>query len=131
MTGLASAIDCSAQSSTDSGAAHDGGSSGGDTETTKPGSGTGTVKLVDGTAPADKTVTFTADKTFDPTELTVSVGETFTFKAASGTHAVSFNGGSDTYTISGGLIESFQIDAPGTYTASELLTNATMTITVG
>jgi hypothetical protein len=36
----------------------------------------------------------------------------------------------DTYTISGGLIESFTIDAAGTYTMTEDLTGATATITV-
>jgi hypothetical protein len=43
---------------------------------------------------------------------------------------VKFGDSTDTYTISGGLIESFTIDAAGTYTMTEDLTGATATITV-
>ncbi len=93
--------------------------------------GTGTVTLADGAAAADKTVSFTDDGGFDPPELTVKVGELFTFKAGDdGTHAVKFGDSSDTYTISGGLIESFTIDAAGTYTVTEDLSSKTMTVTV-
>jgi hypothetical protein len=96
----------------------------GDTE------GTGTVTLADGEAPADKTITFT-DGAFDPTTLEVAVGELFTVKqGGDGINAVKFGDSTDTYTISGGLIESFTIDAAGTYTMTEDLTGATATITV-
>ena len=61
----------------------------------------------------------------------VGVGEEFTFQAApdAGTHAVSING-ADAATISGGLTETFTIDAPGTYQATDELSDATATITV-
>lgn len=121
----------SAESSASDGAGSD--------ETTAPSPGSGeagegdpsAVKVSDGAADSANTVTFTADDSFDPAELEVGVGDVITFQAAddAGSHAVTFDG-SNTYTISGGLTESFTIDAPGTYTASELLTNATMTITV-
>lgn len=90
------------------------------------------VKPADGKAPAERTVTFTADKRFDPAQLEVPVGELVTFVAApdAGTHAVRFGDSTDTYTISGGLVESFTIGEPGTYTVTEDLTNATMTLTV-
>lgn len=93
--------------------------------------GTGTVTLADGEAPADKTITFTADGGFDPATLEVAVGELFTVKqGGDGVNAVKFGDASDTYTISGGLIESFTIDAAGTYTMTEDLTGETATITV-
>ena len=55
----------------------------------------------------------------------------FTFVAAEGapTAAVTFNG-DDSYTITTGLTESFTLEAPGTYTVSEYLSGATMTVTV-
>jgi len=93
--------------------------------------GTGTVTLADGEAAADKTITFTEDGGFDPSNLDVKVGELFTVKqGGDGTNAVKFGDSSDTYTISGGLIESFTIDAAGTYTMTEDLTSQTATITV-
>ncbi|WP_426573779.1 cupredoxin domain-containing protein [Aquihabitans sp. McL0605] len=93
--------------------------------------GTGKVTLADGEAPADKTFTFTSDGGFDPTSLEVNVGELFTVKnGGDGVNAVKFGDSSDTYTITGGLIESFTIDAPGTYTMTEDLTSKTATITV-
>ncbi len=105
---------------------------GGSSDTTAASSeGSGTVTLADGAAAADKTVSFTDDGGFDPPELTVKVGELFTFKAGDdGTHAVKFGESSDTYTISGGLIESFTIDAAGTYTVTEDISSKTMTVTV-
>jgi hypothetical protein len=89
------------------------------------------VTLVDGPADAENTVTFTADGAFDPGAIEISADEVITFEAApdAGTSAVTFNG-SDTYTLSGGLTESFTISAPGTYTATEFLSGAQMTITV-
>ena len=93
--------------------------------------GTGTVTLADGEAAADKTITFTTDAGFDPSELEVAVGELFTFRAGDDSvNAVKFGDSSDTFTISGGLIESFTIDAPGTYTVTEDLSGETMTVTV-
>ena len=93
--------------------------------------GTGTVTLADGEAAADKTITFTADGGFDPATLDVAVGELFTVKqGGEGVNAVKFGDSSDTYTISGGLIESFTIDAAGNYTMTEDLTGETATITV-
>ncbi len=90
------------------------------------------VTLVDGEASAANTITFDAQDSFNPSELTVPVGEKVTFKAApdAGTHAVRFGSSTDTFTISGGLIETFTISAPGTYTVTEDLTNATMTLKV-
>ena len=73
-----------------------------------------------------------ADGTFSPSELSVPAGEKVTFKAApdAGTHAVRFGSSTDTFTISGGLIETFTISEPGTYTVTEDLTNATMTLKI-
>lgn len=102
-------------------------------DTTEPTgtAGTGTVTLADGEADAAKTVTYTDDGGFDPSELSVAVGELFTFKSGDdGVHAVKFGEATDTYTISGGLIESFTIDAAGTYTVTEDISGATMTVTV-
>lgn len=90
----------------------------------------GTETLVDG--PATEALTVTWDGTaFSPAELEVAAGEVFTFVAGpdAGTAAVTFNG-SDSYTITTGLTESFTLDAPGTYTVSEYLTGTTMTVTV-
>jgi hypothetical protein len=93
--------------------------------------GTGTVTLADGEAAADKTITFTEDGGFDPGNLDVGVGELFTVKqGGDGINAVKFGDSTDTYTITGGLIESFTIDAAGTYTMTEDLTGETATITV-
>jgi len=93
--------------------------------------GTGTVTLADGEAAADKTITFTEDGGFDPGNLDVGVDELFTVKqGGDGINAVKFGDSTDTYTITGGLIESFTIDAAGTYTMTEDLTGETATITV-
>lgn len=93
--------------------------------------GTGTVTLADGEAPADKTISFTEDGGFEPATLEVGVGELFTVKqGGDGINAVKFGDSTDTYTISGGLIESFTIDAAGTYTMTEDLTGETASITV-
>ncbi|HRW38513.1 MAG: cupredoxin domain-containing protein [Acidimicrobiales bacterium] len=104
---------------------------GGEAATSEASAGTGAITLVDGPAPAERTITLHADGTFEPDELTVAVGEVVTFEAAAdaGTHAVTFDG-SDSYTITGGLTESFTIDEPGTYTASDLVGDARATITV-
>lgn len=114
--------------STDDTMADDSGSDSGSGDTATEGSGT--VTLADGEAPADKTITFTADG-FDPGTLEVKVGELFTVKnGGEGVNAVKFGESTDTYTITGGLIESFTIDAAGTYTMTEDLTGETATITV-
>ena len=107
------------------------GTSDGGTEPADAASGSGTATLVDGPAAADKTVTLTAAGAYEPSTLEVGVGEEFTFQAApdAGTHAVSING-ADAATISGGLTETFTIDAPGTYQATDELSDATATITV-
>lgn len=103
----------------------------GDSSTSASGDGS-KVTLSNGEATAANTITFTADKTFSPSELTVPAGEKVTFKAApgAGTNAVRFGSSTDTFTISGGLIETFTISEPGTYTVTEDLTNATMTLKV-
>lgn len=96
------------------------------------------VKLADGEATPEHTITFDADGTmsttgsFSPEELTVPVGEKVTFKAApdSGTHAIRFGSSTDTYTITGGLIETFTISEPGTYTVTEDISGTTMTLMV-
>jgi len=105
--------------------------SGADPAEASDGTNPGTETLVDGPADAAHTVTFTEDGTWDPATLQVAPGQVFTFVAApgAGTHAVTFNG-DDTYTISGGLIESFTLSTPGTYTVSEYLSGETMTIVV-
>ena len=101
------------------------------TATTAAAAGSGKVTLANGAAPADKTVIFSTDGGFDPGTLNVGVGELFSFRAGdSGVHAVRFGTATDTFTISGGLIESFTIDAPGTYAVTEDLSNKTMTVTV-
>jgi hypothetical protein len=48
----------------------------------------------------------------------------------SGTHAIRFGSSTDTYTITGGLIETFTISEPGTYTVTEDISGTTMTLTV-
>ena len=90
------------------------------------------VTLADGEAgAADKTITFTEDGGFDPGNLDIGVGELFTVKqGGDGINAVKFGDSTDTYTITGGLIESFTIDAAGTYTMTDDLTGETATITV-
>ena len=91
----------------------------------------GSETLVDGPAAADKTVAFDG-VAFTPSTLEVAPGEVFTFVAgpAASTSAVTFNG-NDTYTISGGLTESFTLETTGTYTVTEFISGATMTVTVG
>ena len=91
------------------------GTSDGGTEPADAASGSGTATLVDGPAAADKTVTLTAAGAYEPSTLEVGVGEEVPFQAA---------------TISGGLTETFTIDAPGTYQATDELSDATATITV-
>jgi plastocyanin len=129
-----SGSDTSSSDGTDSKSTDTGSESGSDS-----GSGSGTAKgdgskvtLTDGEATAANTVTFNADGTFSPSELSVPAGEKVTFKAApdAGTHAVRFGSSTDTFTISGGLIETFTISEPGTYTVTEDLTNATMTLKI-
>lgn len=117
--------DDSGSATPDDTAADDGSSDEGGSE------GTGTVTLADGEAAADKTITFTEDGGFDPGTLEVAVGELFTVKqGGDGVNAVKFGDSTDTYTITGGLFESFTIDAAGTYTMTEDLTGETATITV-
>lgn len=95
------------------------------------GANPGVETLVDGPADEANTVTFTAEGTWDPGTLEVAPGEVFTFVAAEGasTAAVTFDG-STTYTITTGLTESFTLDEPGTYTVTEFLSGAEMTVTV-
>lgn len=89
------------------------------------------VTLADGEAPPELTVAFSAAGGFSPATLTVGVDELFTFRSGDdGTYAVRFGDSTDTYTISGGLVESFTISAAGTYTVTEDLSSQTMTITV-
>jgi len=94
------------------------------------GTNPGVEALVDGPADATHTVTF-SDGSWEPGTLQVAPGQVFTFVSApgGGTKAVTFNG-SDTYTISGGLTESFTLATPGTYTVSEYLSGETMTVVV-
>ena len=91
------------------------------------------MALADGEAGPDLTVTFTEADGFAPTALEVGVGELFPFTAGDdGTHAVRFGAATDTDTdtISGGLIETFTIEAAGTDTVTEDLSGQTMTVTV-
>jgi plastocyanin len=98
--------------------------------TSSDGENPGVETLVDGPADAAHTVTLTASGSWDPATLEVAPGQVFTFvSAGSGSHAVTFNG-SDTYTISGGLTESFTLATPGTYTVTEYLSGETMTVVV-
>lgn len=101
------------------------------TEEPSEGANPGVETLVDGPADAANTVTFTAEGTWDPSSLEVASGEVITFVAAEGapTAAVTFDG-SNTYTITTGLTESFTLDEPGSYTVSEYLSGAEMTVTV-
>lgn len=91
----------------------------------------GKETLVDGPGAADKTITFDGTA-FSPATLKVAPGEVFTYAAGpdASPSAVTFNG-SDTYTITSGLKESFTLETPGTYTVKEDITGATMTVTVG
>jgi hypothetical protein len=90
----------------------------------------GAETLVDGPAAADKTVTWDGSG-WSPGSLEVAVGEVFSFvtSAGAGVAAVSFNG-ADSYTITSGLIESFTLDTPGTYTVIEFISGTAMTVTV-
>lgn len=93
--------------------------------------GTGTVTLADGEADAAHTLTFATDGGWSPATLEVGVGELLTVKAGDdGTYAVAFGESSDTYTVTGGLIETFTIDAAGTYEIREDLSGEMATITV-
>lgn len=91
----------------------------------------GPATLANGTADEAHTVTFTADSVFSPDSIEVAPGELLTFKAAEGAPiaGVTFNG-NDSYTITGGLIETFTLETPGEYTVEEDISGATMTVTV-
>ena len=101
-----------------------------DTESA-PGKNPGKATVSNETAAPDKTVIFTADKTFAPNKLQVSPGEVFSFKSADDANAaaVTFDG-NDKYTITSGLVESFTLTTPGTYTVTDNMSNATMTVVV-
>jgi hypothetical protein len=88
----------------------------------------GGVRLADGEAPAERTITFDG-KAFSPGSLEIQSGENVTFKAVSATGGVKV-GSLDSATISGGLIETFEFTEPGTYPVKEEVTGATATITV-
>ena len=118
-------------SSSGSGSSEIGGGTESPETTAGSGENPGTETLVDGPADAAHTVTFTADGSWDPSTLEVAPGQVFTFVAAEGapTAAVTFNG-SDTYTITTGLTESFTLETPGTYTVQEHISSEPMTVTV-
>lgn len=90
----------------------------------------GSPTLADGEAPAANTITITKNG-FDPHSLEIAEGEKVTFKAGSdGVFAVNYGEGSDSATVTGGLIETFSFPGPGTYTFSDSLTGIPMTVTV-
>ena len=101
-----------------------------DTEST-PGKNPGKATVSNETAAPDKTVIFKADKSFEPKKLQVAPGEVFSFKSADDANAaaVTFDG-NDKYTITSGLVESFTLTTPGTYTVTDNMSNATMTVVV-
>ena len=100
-------------------------------EGTEEGTGTVTLRLGEGQATADKTITFTYYGGFEPAELEVGVGEMFTFKAGDeNVHFVNFDGSGGALVIRGPVTETFSIDAPGTYTFTEDRSGETMTVTV-
>lgn len=90
----------------------------------------GSPTLSDGEAPAKNTITITKNG-FDPRSLEIAEGEKVTFKAGSdGVFAVNYGEGSDSATVTGGLIETFSFPGTGTYTFSDSLTGIPMTVTV-
>jgi plastocyanin len=90
---------------------------------------TGTAVLVDGVAPAERTITISADG-LTPAALTIAVGDTVTFTAGDdATYAVEV-GDLDSATVSGGLTETFQFPEAGEYPAVEIISGASAVITV-
>ncbi len=89
--------------------------------------------VADGKADAAHTVTITksgSTVTFTPSTLTIKAGEKVTFVGdGPGTFSVIVPGLSG-MTVSGGLYESFTFPNTGTFTISEEISEATMTITV-
>jgi plastocyanin len=100
------------------------------TEETESSSGEfGTAVLADGEAPAERTISITADG-FEPATLTIAVGDNVTFKDGDdGIYGV-IVGDLDGVTVTGGLIETFEFPEPGTYPVEEDISGATATIVV-
>jgi plastocyanin len=92
------------------------------------GASVGGVVLSDGEAPAERTIVISADA-MTPNALTVKVGDTVTFRAADGIHAV-IVGDLDGATVSKGLIETFTFSATGSYPVRDDVGAGTATITV-
>lgn len=98
------------------------------TETSAPAGG---VQLVDGVAPAARTITVTKSG-FSPSSLTINTGETVTFvgtKEDNGTYGVKV-GDLSGYTVRHSLPETFKFTKAGTYPVQEEITSNTATITV-
>jgi plastocyanin len=90
----------------------------------------GSPILSDGEAPADRTITISKNG-FSPQSLEIAAGENVTFKAeGEGVFAVDYGEGSDSATVTGGLIETFTFPGPGTYTFTDSFTGIPMTVTV-
>ncbi len=90
---------------------------------------TGTAVLVDGEAPAERTITITAGQ-LEPATLTIAVGDIVTFKSGDDAIYAVEVGDLDSATVSGGLIETFQFPEAGEYPAVEIISGSTATISV-
>jgi len=91
--------------------------------------GPGGAKLVDGKAPAARTITIT-NGTFDPPNLTVNVGETVTFKSGDNVAYDVTVGDLQPSTVTKDLLETFQFFTAGPVTVSQDQSSLTATITV-
>lgn len=92
--------------------------------------GPGSPVLSDGEAPAANTITISKNG-FNPKSLEIAAGEKVTFKAdGDGIFAVDYGEGSDSATITGGLIETFSFPGTGTYTFKDTFTGIPIVVTV-
>ncbi len=99
------------------------------TEETTPVASGGTPVIADGEAPAERTILISSTG-FEPTELTIKVGENVTFKGGDdGIYGVII-APLDGYTVNKGLIETFEFPEAGVYPVKEDISGATAVITV-
>ena len=86
--------------------------------------GSGTATPADGKASPEKTITYQDDGSLDKTDLTVAVGEKFTFAGSDNTPHSICVADAACLTVVGGLVETFTIDEPGTYRAVDDFDNS-------
>jgi plastocyanin len=90
---------------------------------------TGTAVLIDGEAPAERTITITADA-MSPDTLTIAAGDTVTFTAGDDAVYAVEVGELESATVSGGLIETFQFPEAGQYEVVEIISGNSAVIVV-